>query len=486
MKREIVSIKEIGCVKEVKRSIVTIDGLPNCLLGQIVHFADGTKGFVMGFNESEVLTLLLNASREIRAGEEVYAQEEAFSIPVGDNFIGRIVGALCDPIDGGGHIKESAFSRIFCEAPPVLDRIPINDMLHTGIRVIDSSIPIGKGQRQLIIGDRMTGKTSIAVDTILNQKDKDVICIYACIGRDFASFEKVVSSLKEYGALKYSIVVSALASSSIGEQYLAPYAAATLGEYFMRAGKDVLVVFDDLTRHAWAYRELSLLLERPPGREAYPGDIFYLHAQLMERAARLSPKMGGGSMSFLPIADTLHGDIAGFIPTNIISMTDGQIFLNSDLFTEGFKPAVDVGLSVSRVGTRIQPPKLRDLSKDLALAYIQCREMLKATRLRAAVSEEMTKRLKHGEKIERIFMQERNSPSSLGEQIMLFYALREGILDLISNEDCDYFKANILSFAKENYPKLVSMLDAGMPVGDEIMLELKTCILRFFKERFKE
>ena len=481
MKQEAVTIRDVGRVKEIKRSIIKVDGLSECMLGQIVHFSDGTKGFVMGFSEDDVLTLLLGSSKDIKAGEAVYAEEEAFKIPVGRGFIGRIIGALCEPLDGKGHIKEDSFSHIFREAPQVLDRIPIDEMLETGIRIIDSSIPIGKGQRQLIIGDRMTGKTSIAIGAILNQKNKHVICIYCCIGRDYASFERVVGILKENGALDYTIVVSALASSSIGEQYLAPYTAAALGEYFMFAGEDVLVVFDDLTRHAWAYRELSLLLERPPGREAYPGDIFYLHAQLMERAARLSPERGGGSMTFLPIADTLHGDIAGFIPTNIISMTDGQIYLSSDLFGEGFKPAVDVGLSVSRVGSRVQPPALRDLSKDLALDYIRYREMLKATRLRAAISDDLAKRLRHGEKLERIFIQDRNKPSPLAEQIILFYALKEGIFDVLSNDKCEEFKNNVLGYAQKNFGQLVNMLNAGVVLDAAGTKELRSCIVKFFK-----
>jgi F-type H+-transporting ATPase subunit alpha len=328
----------------------------------------------------------------------------------------------------------------------------------------------------------MTGKTTIAVDTILNQKEKNITCIYCCIGRDYASFEKVVGTFKERGSLDYMIVVAALANSSIGEQYLAPYAAVTLGEYFMYAGKDVLVVFDDLTKHAWAYRELSLLLERPPGREAYPGDIFYLHAQLMERGAKLSQKLGSGSMTLFPIADTLEGDIAGFIPTNIISMTDGQIYLNSSLFAGGFKPAIDVGLSVSRIGSKVQPKVMRELTRDLELNFIQYKELLKTTRLRAGISEELTNRLRHGEKIERIFMQERNSPSPIAEQIMLFYALKESALDILSNERCDYFKNNIFAYAKKNFPLLVEVLETGEAMTAEDKKRLKECIVRFFKD----
>lgn len=477
-----VSIREIGRIKEVRGSIVKIEGLQNCMLGQLITFTDDTRGFVMGFNEDEILILLLGASRGIKAGNEVYAEEASFKMPVGRNFIGRIINALCEPLDGKARIKEDSLAEIFRNSPAVLDRDPVDEMLVTGIRIVDSSIPIGKGQRQLIIGDRMTGKTTIAVDTILNQKGKNVVCIYCCVGRDYTSFEKVVGTFKEKGGLEHMIVVAALANSSIGEQYLAPYTAVTLGEYFMYMGRDVLVVFDDLTKHAWAYRELSLLLERPPGREAYPGDIFYLHAQLMERGAKLSSKKGGGSMTLFPIADTLQGDIAGFIPTNIISMTDGQIYLNSALFAGGFRPAIDVGLSVSRIGSKVQPKALRELTRDLELNFIQYKEMLKTTRLRAGISEELTERLKRGEKIERILMQDRNSPSPIAEQMLLFYALKEGVLDVLSNERCDYFKNNIFDYAKKNFPALALDLNTGEAMTAENKKMLNECVVKFFKQ----
>ncbi len=476
-----VSIREIGKIKEIRKSIVKISGLPNCMLGQLLNFGDKTKGFVMGFTEDEVLALLLGTSTEIRSGGEVSSEEEMFRIPVGAGFIGRVVNPLCQPLDGKARIREDDMAYIFRDAATILDRVPIEEMLMTGIRIVDSSIPIGKGQRQLIIGDRMTGKTTIAVDTIINQKNDNVVCVYCCIGHDYASFEKVMTCFKKAGVFNYSIVVAALASSSIGEQYLAPYTAATLGEYFMYSGRHVLVVLDDLTKHAWAYRELSLLLERAPGREAYPGDIFYLHAQLMERGAKLSPKKGGGSMSLLSIVDTLQGDIAGFIPTNTISMTDGQVFLNSALFAEGFKPAIDVGLSVSRIGTKVQPPLLRELTKDVGLSYIQYRELLKATRLRAGVTDELNARLRHGEKIERILMQEKNRPSSIAEQIILFYALKKGALDDISNEACEDFKMNILRFAEKNYPELTQKLERATEWTPEERTELNECIVGFFK-----
>jgi F-type H+-transporting ATPase subunit alpha len=480
-KAKLVSIKEVGIIREVKRSVVKIDGLTNCMVGQLINFQDGTKGFVMSFNEAEVLVLLLGQPGELKAGDKVFSETNPFQIPVGKNFIGRVVDPLCEACDGKGEVIHDEYYNIFEEAPSVLTRIPIMEMLYTGIRTIDSNFPVGKGQRQLIIGDRMTGKTSIAVDTIINQKGKNVVCIYCCIGRDYASFEKVISILKQHGALKYTVIIAGLASAPIGEQYLAPFTAATLGEYFMRSGKDVFVVFDDLTKHAWAYRELSLLLERPPGREAYPGDIFYQHAQLMERAGKLSDKEGGGSMTFFPLADTLHGDIAGFIPTNLISMTDGQIYLNSGLFSEGFKPAIDLGLSVSRIGTRVQSPLMREFTAGTGLRYIQHRELLKTTKLRAGISEDMDMRLRRGEKIERIFVQRPNEPSSVEETLILFYALRRGLLDDVPDEKCEQFKKEILKFVREKIPDVCSLLAGEKDLANLDREKLNSCIMDFLR-----
>lgn len=477
-----VSVKEMGEVKELKRSIVKIKGLSSCMVGQLIAFAGSTKGLVMGFNEKESMVLLLGGAHDIKVGERVYSEAESFTVPVGDKFLGRIVNALCEPIDAKGKIDQDAFFNVFRDSPGVIDRVPIDKMLVTGIRIIDSCLPIGMGQRQLIMGDRMTGKTTIAIDAVLSQKGKGILCIYCCVGRDYASLEKTVRVFKEKDMLKQLIVVAAASSSPIGEQYLAPYSAATLGDYFMHSGRDVLVVFDDLTKHAWTYRELSLLLERPPGREAYPGDIFYLHAQLMERAARLSEKLGGGSMTFLPIADTLQGDIAGFIPTNLISMTDGQVYLNSALFAEGLKPAVDLGLSVSRIGMRVLSRDMKEAAKDIGLEYLQYRELLKATKLKTALSEEMGGRLRHGEKIGRIFVQERNRPSPISEQFILFYALKEGALDLLPDDECENFKRHILEFAAGRIPDVVKKLDKGKDLSDEDKKNLKSCIVEFFKK----
>ena len=485
MKTEIVSVREEGTVREVKKSIVKVEGLSNCMNGQLVDFADRTKGMVMGFNEKEVLVLLLGTGRKVKAGDKVYSKHESFKIPAGEGFVGRVVNALAEPVDGKGPIMSNGPQNlqypVFADAPAVLDRIPIDEALETGIRVVDSCVPIGKGQRELIIGDRMTGKTTLCVDTILNQKEKNVVCIYCGIGRDYSSLKKVISLFKEKQALDYTIIVLAPAADFTGQQYLVPYTAAALGEYFMYSGRDVLIVFDDLTKHAWAYRELSLLLERPPGREAYPGDIFYLHSQLMERAGKLKKELGGGSMTFFPVADTLQGDVAGFIPTNLISMTDGQIYLNTALFSEGFKPAIDLSLSVSRIGNKVQSPAMRELTQTLKLEYVRYIELLKTTKLKPGISDETAARLKHGEKVQQVFIQEKNCFSPPEEQMLLFYALQQGVLDVLSPYEHEDFKRNIFDFTGQRFPMVIEKLKQHELTEDD-KRGLDECLKAFFKE----
>jgi F-type H+-transporting ATPase subunit alpha len=409
---------------------------------------------------------------------------ETFNIAVGEGFLGRIVNALAEPVDGkgtvGGQIEHAA---LFRDAPGVLERVPLTEVFETGILLIDANIPIGKGQRELIIGDRMIGKSSICLDTVLNQKGKNVICIYCCIGRAHASFEKMIEILKNSGALEYTILVSATASSPVGEQYLAPYTACTLGEYFMYTGKDVFVVFDDLTKHAWAHREISLLLERAPGRDAYPGDVFYLHSQLMERAGRLNPELKSGSMTFFPIVDTLQGDITGYIPSNLVSMTDGQIYLNAALFSSGFKPAIDLGLSVSRIGNKVQCPAMRELSAMLRLEYIQYLDLLKVTRFKAGVSDETNQRLKHGEVIAQLFIQEKSRPRPIEEQLLFLYALRRNVLEVLSKPEIEYFKKNILHFASEHHPAMMDNLLREKKLTPEIKKMIDECFIAFFKQK---
>lgn len=474
-------IREVGEIKEIKRSIARIVGLDNCMNGQLLDITQDIKGIVMGFTEGQALTLLLGKVDDCKVGQRVYSNLRSFNIPVGNKALGRIVSALSMPLDGKGEILPDAHLPVFREAPGVLERVPVEEVFETGILVIDTCIPIGKGQRELIIGDRMTGKTTICLDAILNQKNKDVVCIYCCVGRSQSSLERIVEVLNREGALDYTIIVSASASSSPGEQYLAPYTACTLGEYFMHKGRDVFVVFDDLSKHAWAYRQLSLLLERSPGRDAYPGDIFYLHSQLMERAGQLSPESGGGSMTFFPIVDTLQGDITGYIPSNLISMTDGQIYLNTALFSTGFKPAIDLSLSVSRIGNKVQCPAMRTLSAMLRLEYLQFNELMKVTRFKSGISEELNMQLKAGGVLTHIFIQDKNSPRSLVEELILLYALRHKILDLLSDEELEYFKGNIYKFIQSQFPNLIKNMNRDKEVTPEVKKELDISLTAFFK-----
>lgn len=381
---------------------------------------------IMGFTERDVMTLILGNEVRVRIGDAVTSRAETFLIPVGEKFVGRLVNALSEPCDGKGRIEPSAHFPIMREAPETMDRAPADAFLPTGTMIVDAFIPLAKGQRQMIVGDRMTGKTTVAVDAILNQAGKNVVCIYCCIGKSHTALTRVVSLLKTRHALDYTTVVAATAASPAGQQYLVPFTAATLGEYFMQQGRDVLVVLDDMTKHAWCYRQLSLLLGRPPGREAYPGDIFYLHTQLMERAGKLGREQKGGSMTFLLVVDTLHGDVTGFIPSNFVSMTDGQIYLSSDLFKEGFKPSVDIAQSVSIIGSRVQPAQLKEKSAPLRLEYVQYRDLLRLTKLKVGLSPEAEAKIKRGEMITALLRQDKNAPMSLEKQTALLNTLNGG------------------------------------------------------------
>ncbi len=481
IRTETIKIREVGQIREIKKDIAKVTGLENCMNGQLVDITENAKGMVMGFVNDEVPVLLLGKTDEVRVGDNVYSRMEPFKIPVGENFIGRAVNALAEPMDGRGPIDPGGYYSVFRDAPSVLERVPITETFETGVLIIDSTIPIGRGQRELIIGDRMTGKTAICTDAIINQKGKDIICIYCCVGRAYSTLERIAETLKSSGAMDYTMIVSATASCSAGEQYLAPYTACALGEYFMDKGKNVFVVFDDLTKHAWIYRQISLLLERPPGREAYPGDVFYLHSQLMERAGKLSPECGGGSMTFFPIVETLQGDVTGYISSNLVSMTDGQVYLNTQLFNEGFKPAVDVGLSVSRIGNKAQSPAMRELSAMLRLEYIQYNELLKITRFKTGTSDEVNVRLKHGEALTHLFAQNRNDPYPAVKELVLLYALRRNVLDVLSKAEITDFKDGILGFAQKEYPSLVGEISEKKELTPEIKKTLNDCIVAFFK-----
>lgn len=452
-------VREVGKVFSVRKFIVLASGLPSCINGQIVEFEKGIKGIVMGFKEDRVQILVLGSAASIRNGDLVFNRGEPLHLPVGDSFIGRVVNALCEPVDSQGPIKAHDYCPVFREAPGVMDRIPVEKTLETGTVCIDAGIPISLGQRQLLIGDRLTGKTTVAIDAILNQKNTGLICIYCCIGKPYRSLSHVLHLFAERGTMPYSVVVSAAASTSVGEQYLAPYVACMLGEHYMYQGRDVLVVFDDLTRHAWIYRQISLLLERAPGREAYPGDIFYLHSQLIERAGYLKSELKGGSMTFLPIVEILQGDVTGYISTNLISMTDGQIYFNTVLFNKGVRPAVDFGLSVSRIGSKAQWPAMRAVSKSLRIDFVQYQELIKMAQLRAAgLSKEAEARVKRGAAMTQVLIQDKNRPLSMEQQILMLSALGKGVLDDLSEEKVEHFKEGFHRFVLDSDPDLLRSL----------------------------
>jgi F-type H+-transporting ATPase subunit alpha len=499
-------IKEIGRVKEVKKFIVKIEGLPSCMSGQLVKFSDGSKGLVMGFNDKEALVIVLGYEARVRIGDEVITESDIFAIPVSEALVGRVVNAQGEPCDGKGSIaysveriadskklnaKRYPLNAVFREAPPTMERGEVGEQFETGIKIMDILVPVAKGQRVLIFGDRMSGKTSIATDAIISQsrksgtdlrdrQEKNVICIYCSIGKSYSSLLRVVQLLKKQNALDYTVIVAALASSSCGEQYLAPYTATAIGEYFMDKGMDVLLVLDDLTKHAWAYRQLSLLLERPPGREAYPGDIYYIHSQLLERAGKLSEEKGSGSITSFTIADTLQGDVAGYIPSNLISMLDGQIYLSTTLFAEGFKPAIDFGMSISIIGGKIQHPAVKELARRLRIEYAQYRELLKLTRLKAALSPEAEAKIRRGEIITELLKQNRNQPVSLEEQVLLFYALDRGVLDKLADDEVRRFKSDFFDFVKKSKPGVIETLKERQPLNKALAGELDECLREFW------
>lgn len=475
------NVQEVGRIKAVKEFIVLATDMPSCVNGQIVEFSQGLHGIVMGFTQEDVQILILGPKGQLRAGDKVYSKAKSLYLPVGNAFKGRIIDVLCNPIDGKGPVIADTQSPIFKDAPEVMDRDTVERTLESGTRIIDTIIPLALGQRQLLVGDRQTGKTTVALDAIINQQGKEVICIYCSIGKTYSSLAKIISLLQEKGAFDYTVVISGIASTSVGEQYLAPYTAAMIGEYFMNNGKDVLVIFDDLTRHSWIYRQISLLLNRAPGREAYPGDIFYLHSQLMERAAQLKKELGGGSMSFLPIVETLQGDVTGYIPTNLVSMTDGQIYFSTALFNKGFRPAIDVGLSVSRIGNRAQWPSIKGQGRGLRLDFLQYRELVAMTQLRTSeLSKEAEQKLRHGEAITEMLIQDKNSPVCMEQLVVDMYALSRGVLDKLSKEEIKMFKAYFYQKISNEYPSLSQILRETKIVGDEAMYNMEMAIASYF------
>ena len=426
-----IEVSETGVVILVGDGIAKASGLEKCMAGELVEFPDGSYGMAQNLEEDTVSIVILGSDQGIKEGDTVKRTGRVVSVPVGEKLIGRVVNALGEPIDGKGSIEAEAYRAIEMPAPGIIERQHVSRPLQTGIKAIDSMIPIGRGQRELIIGDRQTGKTTIATDTILNQKGKNCICIYVAIGQKRSTVAQVVDSLTAGGAMDYTIVVSATASELAPMQYIAPYAGCTMGEHFMYQGKDVLVIYDDLSKHAVAYRAISLLIRRPPGREAYPGDVFYLHSRLLERAAQLSPELGGGSLTALPIIETQAGDVSAYIPTNVISITDGQIFLETELFNSGIMPAVNPGISVSRVGGDAQIKAMKKVAGSLKLLYSQYRELQSFAQFGSDLDADTKSRLALGERIVAVLKQKNGSPKEVAQQVCIIYAVTHGYLTSI-------------------------------------------------------
>ncbi|MBE6942744.1 MAG: F0F1 ATP synthase subunit alpha [Ruminococcaceae bacterium] len=445
-------VSQTGTVVLVGDGIAKASGLHECMAGELVEFPNGAYGMAQNLEEETVSIVILGNDSGIKEGDLVKRTGRVVSVPVGKGLIGRVVNALGEPIDGKGPITAAAHHPIEAPAPGIMDREPVNEPLQTGIKAIDSMIPIGKGQRELIIGDRQTGKTTIATDTILNQKGKNVICIYVAIGQKRSTVAQIVSSLAAGGAMDYTIVVSATASELAPLQYIAPYAGCTMGEYFMHQGKDVLVIYDDLSKHAVAYRAISLLIRRPPGREAYPGDVFYLHSRLLERAAHMSKEKGGGSLTALPIIETQAGDVSAYIPTNVISITDGQIFLEEELFNAGIMPAVNPGISVSRVGGAAQIKAMKKVAGSLKLLYSQYRELQSFAQFGSDLDKDTKQRLALGDRIVAVLKQKNNSPMDMAHQVCVLYAVVNGYLDRVDVKQIPEFERRLKEHLEVKYP----------------------------------
>ena len=437
---------ETGTILMVGDGIARASGLVNCMAGELLEFEDGNFGMAQNLEENSVSIVIFGSDENIGEGQTVKRTGKVVSVPVGEAMIGRVVNALGQPIDGAGPIDTKEFRPVETKAPGICERRSVYQPLQTGIKAIDSMIPIGRGQRELIIGDRQTGKTTIATDTIINQKGKDVLCIYVAIGQKRSTVASLVENLTKNGAMDYTIVVAATASESSPMQYIAPYAGCAMGEYFMNQGKDVLIIYDDLSKHAVAYRALSLLIRRPPGREAYPGDVFYLHSRLLERAAKLDDEHGGGSLTALPIIETQAGDVSAYIPTNVISITDGQIFLETELFHSGIMPAVNPGISVSRVGGDAQIKAMKKVAGTLKLIYSQYRELQSFAQFGSDLDADTKARLEQGARIVEVLKQSQNAPVPVEKQVAILYAVTKGILEKVKVEDVNAYEAGLYTY----------------------------------------
>ena len=477
---------ETGVVILVGDGIAKVSGLDNCMAGELVEFPNGSYGMAQNLEEDTVSLVILGTDNGIREGDSVKRTGRVVSVPVGESLVGRVVNALGEPIDGKGNIEAAGYHPIEVPAPGIIDREPVNEPLQTGIKAIDSMIPIGKGQRELIIGDRQTGKTTIATDTILNQKGKDVICIYVAIGQKRSTVAQIVEDLTVGGAMDYTIVVSATASELAPMQYIAPYTGCTMGEYFMHQGKDVLVIYDDLSKHAVAYRAISLLIRRPPGREAYPGDVFYLHSRLLERAAHLSQANGGGSLTALPIIETQAGDVSAYIPTNVISITDGQIFLETELFNAGVMPAVNPGISVSRVGGAAQIKAMKKVSGSLKLLYSQYRELQSFAQFGSDLDADTKARLALGERIVEVLKQKNKAPVEAAHQVCIIYAVVNGYLNDVAVSEIPEFELRLREFMDNRYEDVLTQIRMTGKLEGDTEATLKTALSQLLEEFRKE
>jgi F-type H+-transporting ATPase subunit alpha len=477
------NVDEVGSVLEVGDGIAHVYGLQNCMAGELLELPNGVYGMALNLEESNVGCVLLGQSETIKEGDTVKRTGHLMQVPVGNAVIGRVVNALGQPIDGKGEIKTDEFRDIEIKAPGIADRQPVNVPLQTGLKSIDSMVPIGRGQRELIIGDRGTGKTAIAIDTILNQKGQNVICIYVSIGQKNSNVVRVYEKLKEAGAMDYSIIVHAGASEGSPMQYLAPYSGVSIAEHFMHQGKDVLIIYDDLSKHAVAYRAMSLLLRRPPGREAYPGDVFYLHSRLLERAARLNEQMGGGSITALPIIETLAGDVGAYIPTNVISITDGQIYLETGLFYSGIRPAINVGLSVSRVGGSAQIKAMKQVAGTLRLDLAQYRELAAFAQFGSDLDAATKAQIDRGQRTTEILKQPQYTPYPVEDQVQAIYVAVKGFLDDIAVEKVVDFEHQVLAFLHSSHPEIGEDIVKTKKLTEENEERLKAAILEF-KERY--
>ena len=478
-----VSVDEVGTIISLGDGIARVHGLEKVMAGELLDFGHGVAGIAMNLEEDQVGVVILGEYTEVKEGDEVKRTGKIMSVPAGDAMIGRVVNSLGQPIDDKGPIAASTTIHIERIAPGVIDRQPVREPMATGIKAIDSMIPIGRGQRELIIGDRQTGKTAVILDTIINNKGNNLVCIYCAIGQKRSSIAQVVKILEDHGAMEYTIVVAASASEPAPMLYLSPYAACALGEYFRDNGKHAVVFYDDLSKHAAAYREISLLLRRPPGREAYPGDVFYLHSRLLERAAKMSDKLGGGSLTALPVIETQAGDVSAYIPTNVISITDGQIYLESDLFNSGIRPAVNVGLSVSRVGGSAQIKAMRQVAGTLKLELAQYRELAAFAQFGSDLDKATQAQLNRGKRLVEILKQDQYRPLSFGKQILIIYAGTNGYLDDLEVDQIRDFEAELYKYVDSMNAKLLDSIMQKKTIDDALKAEIEKT-LKEFKQRF--